>query len=63
MKPARSHITKVEAAERIGVSRRTIHTMIEDGRLPVDEHGRILLHAFEDFLASTAAQNAEEEQP
>ncbi|HTV29274.1 MAG TPA: helix-turn-helix domain-containing protein [Xanthobacteraceae bacterium] len=51
MRTALPHVSKSEAARRIGVSRRTIYDMLADGRLPVDSDGRIPRKAFDRFLA------------
>ncbi len=56
MKTEKTFVTKQDAADRIGVSRRSIHYWIQDGRLPVDELGRIPRAEFEEMMADLGAK-------
>jgi predicted DNA-binding protein (UPF0251 family) len=55
MHPRPSHVTQVQAAEMIGISRETVRKMIRQGRIRMNEAGMIPVSEIDRVLAPKAA--------
>ena len=55
MHPRPSHVTQVQAAEMIGISRETVRKMIRQGRIRMNEAGMIPVSEIDRVLAPKVA--------
>ncbi|HDR9834665.1 helix-turn-helix domain-containing protein [Burkholderia multivorans] len=53
--PRPSHVTQAQAAEMLGVTARTVHTLVRTGKLKLNGLGRIPITQVDELLAARNA--------
>lgn len=55
MHPRPAHVTQVQAAEMVGLSRETVRKLVRQGRIKLNDAGMIPISEIDRFLAPKAA--------